>query len=515
MATDPVEPMAMYVLLPLRGLHSEELARVGTHRALFEQAASERLSVLAHGMVVPPQPHPHPQLKVLHSICPTGPKLVELGPAEMAALRVSDPGVRAVPLVRYEQARRPVLEVESELYPAATVAAATTLQLRCVDARTRAPLRGALVSAFADFARRVGAGGMSDAQGRVALRLGAAPVRLEVLAAYGPPGYWGIGRRHVLLQDGAELAFEPVDLSVPDFAAELYAQLPPDAGRGVAVGVIDSGVDLHHPDLAVAGGAACVAEEGDEGGPGPAARRGEHGSHVAGIIASTGGLRAGAAPGKRGVAPGVRLHSYRVFPNSGRGATNYDIVRAIDQGVADGCDLLNLSLGSAQPDEVVEVAMKDAFDRGTVCVCAAGNDGRAPVSYPAAWSIAVAVSSAAKQGTYPAGSSEALDEVEPFAPADPRIYISGFSNAGPAIDLTGPGGGIVSTLPGGLYGVMSGTSMACPAVCGMAAALLSARPDVLALPRGRERAIAVIGLLTQAARPLGLPPTLEGAGLPR
>ena len=509
--TNTGEAATWYVLLPLRGLHSEELARVGTHQALFEQAASARLSVLGHGLVVPPQP----QMKVLHSICPTGPKLVALGPAEMAALRVSDPGVRAVPLVRYEQMRRPVLEIESELYPASAVAAATTVLVRCVDARTQQPVAGASVAAFTDLARRIGAGGVSDAQGHVALRLGTAPVRLEVLAAYGPPGYWGVGRRQVLLQDGAVLPFEPLDLSVPDFAAELYGRLPPDAGRGVTVGVIDSGVDLSHPDLALAGGAAFVAEEGDEGGPGPAQRRGEHGTHVAGILASRGGLQAGGAPGKRGVAPGVRLHSYRVFPNSGRGATNYDIVRAIDQGVADGCDLLNLSLGSSQADEAVEAAMKDAFDRGTVCICAAGNDGRAPVSYPAAWSVAVAVSSAARKGSYPAGSSETLDEVEPFAPADPSIYISAFSNAGPAMDLTGPGGGIVSTLPGGLYGVMSGTSMACPAVTGMAAALLSAQPEVLAMPRDSARAIAIIGLLTRSARPLGLDPTLEGAGLPR
>jgi subtilisin len=512
MTSNTGDPRTRYVLLPVRGLHSEELARVGSHQVLFEQATSARLSVLAHGLVAPSQP----SLRVLHSICPAGPKLVEMNPAEMAALRVSDPGVRAVPVVRYEQARRPVLEIEAELYPASTASAATTVLARCVDARTRQPVPGATVVAFTDFARRVGAGGLSDAQGKVALKLGAAPVRLEVLVVYGPAGYWGLGRRHEVLQDGAVLEIEPVDLSVPDFAAELYGHLPGDAGRGVAVGVIDSGVDLSHPDLEVAGGGAFVTEEGDAGGPGPAQRRGEHGTHVAGIIASTGGLGPGrAAPGKRGVAPGVRLHGYRVFPNSGQGATNYDIVRAIDQGVADGCDLLNLSLGSAHADEAVEAAIKDAFDRGSVCVCAAGNDARAPVSYPAAWAIAVAVSSAAKRGTYPAGSSEVVDEVEPFSPVDPRIYISGFSNAGPAIDLAGPGGGIVSTLPGGLYGVMSGTSMACPAVAGMAAALLSTHPQVLGMPRERSRAIAIIGLLTQAARTLGFDPTLEGAGLPR
>lgn len=131
----------------------------------------------------------------------------------------------------------------------------------------------------------------------------------------------------------------------------------------------------------------------------------------------------------------------------------------------------------------------------------------------AAWDISVAVSSAGKKGTYPATSNEILDEVAPFATTDPAVYISGFSNTGPEVDLTGPGEGIVSTLPGGKYGVMSGTSMACPRVTGFAAALLSANHVIRGLPRNRDRSIAIVGMLNQAAKPLGLDPTLEGAGL--
>jgi len=107
------------------------------------------------------------------------------------------------------------------------------------------------------------------------------------------------------------------------------------SGKGVTVGVIDSGVATNHPDLSVAGGQNTVPGEkpgdfGDNGTEG-------HGTHVAGIIAARGALK--------GVAPGVTLRSYRVFAKGGDNASNFAIAKAIDAGVADGCDLLNMSLG--------------------------------------------------------------------------------------------------------------------------------------------------------------------------
>ena len=502
---------ARFVLLPLRGLRSEAMRYIGAKNPSLVSKADARLSLLAGGA-----PAREPTMTLLHEMREDGPKLVEMGAEEIAAMRVSDPGVRAVPVVQYELTKLPILDIESRVAPtAAGLAVASTIT--CVDAQTQLPLAGVQVVAFTNFALRRGDSGLSDASGSVSLKLGGSSTALEVLVAYGPPGYWGIGRKPTTLADGDVLAVEPIDLHTPDYVATLYANVSPDAGDGVTVGVIDSGVDGTHPDLSLAGGAAFVTSEQDAGGPGPATTNGEHGTHVAGIIASRGSQNPQPPqirPGKRGIAPKTKLYSYRVFPNAGGGADNYDITRAIDQGVADGCDFLNLSLGSPSPEPLVEEAIKSAFDQGTLCIVAAGNDNRASVSYPAAWDISVAVSSAGRRGTYPPDSNEMLDEVAPYAKANPDVYISAFSNVGPPIDFAGPGEGIVSTLPGGDYGVMSGTSMACPAVTGVACALLSANPTILNMPRDRNRSLAMMLMLNKAARLMGFdPPTLEGAGM--
>jgi subtilisin len=431
-----------YVLLPDRGLVSESLRSVSATDSTFTRALSVRRGGASGGA----------GLNVLHSSSDDGAKLVTMGDDEVSALRVSHPGVRAVPLMYYRSLRNAPLAVKTAATVSAT-AKAQGITLKLVNAKTGKPVKGATVVAFTNFTQRVGAQGKTGAQGTVTLKFSGTSKQLELLLVYGPPGYWGLCQRNLKIKTGDIFKIPPVDLTVPDFAAQLYAALPTSAGSGVSVGVIDTGVDFNHPDLTVAGGAAFVQAEDDAGGYGPAKKEGEHGTHVTGIIASHGS----APKGKRGVAPAVTLHSYRVFPNAGGGASNYDILRAIDRGVADGCDLLNLSLGSPQPDAAVHEAIKSAFDKGTVCIVATGNDGRQPVSYPAAWSEAVAVSAIGRKGSYPSGSTETLDEAAPFATKDKAIFVADFSNIGNEVDLTGPGVGIVSTLPGGTYGVMSGT----------------------------------------------------------
>ena len=497
---------ADYVLLPLRGLRSPDMRAVQAELPSGAAAVAELGAVIGAVGVVGAAPC------IVHSTHDDGPKLATLTQDDVMALRVKAPGVRVLPLVLYDVSRRPVLELNPALEVRSVSVApdGPALTLRVLRAGNDVPVTGARVIALTDFALRAGAEARSDADGVVELPFAAGQL-LEALVVYGPAGYWGLYRQAYRLEDGAALALRALDLGAGDYVSALYGALPLDAGSGVTVGVIDTGVALSHPDLVVAGGAAFVVAENDAGGAGPAATGGDHGSHVAGIIASR-----GAAPsGKRGIAPGVRLLSYRVFPDDGGGATNYDIIRAIDRAVADGCDLLNLSLGGPTRDEAVREAIRDAFDQGMLCLCASGNDGRAAVSYPARWPEAVAVSALGKLGSYPAESVETLDVQAPFSTTDSSVFAAGFANVGAEIDLAGPGVGIVSTVPPAAYAAMSGTSMACPAATGMAAALLARHPDVLALPRDGQRAIAMLKLINEAAAGMGFAREFEGLGMLR
>ncbi|HEY1149851.1 MAG TPA: S8 family serine peptidase, partial [Pseudoduganella sp.] len=450
-----------YVLLPLRGMRSPELAAVqqavpevrNTPKSVALLAKAAALPTVPEQAIVTPQ--------ILHSTHDDGAKLAALTQEEVLELKAKAPGVRVLPLVIYETTRRPMLEI-SPLFKQVKPKAAK-LEVKIVRDTDGAPVQGAHVVAFTNFEQRAGAEATSDAGGIASLAIDANRT-LDVLLIYGPSGYWGLYKTKIKLRNGTALKLKAVNLKEEDYLARLYGKKPDDAGKGVTVGIIDTGVALDHPDLKVAGGAAFVVAENDAGGPGPAAAEGEHGSHVAGIVSSHGK----APTGKRGVAPGVKLMSYRVFPNAGGGATNYDIIRAIDRGVTDGCDLLNMSLGGAERDEAVREAIKDAFDKGTLCICATGNDGRGPVNYPARWPESVSVSAIGRKGSFPDDSSEAMDVQEPFAPKDKEVFVAGFSNIGPEVDLTGPGVGHVSTVPGGAYAVMSGPSMATPADTGAA-----------------------------------------------
>jgi subtilisin len=295
-----------------------------------------------------------------------------------------------------------------------------------------------------------------------------------------------------------------VDLSFADALRFFYDHARDDAGAGVTVGVIDTGIAAH-PDLNVQGGANTVVgeNESDFGDNGEG-----HGTHVAGIIAAR-----GVPPnGIRGLAPGVNLRSYRVFGKNSGEASNYAIAKAIDRAVDDGCDLINMSLGGGQPDEATKAAIEDARARGTLVMVAAGNDGRAAVSFPASDALALAVSALGRKGTFPLDATERGEVARPFG-TDKNNFVAEFSNIGPEIDLIGPGVGILSTVPGG-YAPMSGTSMACPAVTGAAARILAARADILSLPRNPARSDEMARVVLQSARSLGLGARFEGQGLP-
>ena len=285
-------------------------------------------------------------------------------------------------------------------------------------------------------------------------------------------------------------------------------------GIGVRVGVVDSGVDAGHPDLqqAISGGRCFVLGEnnldyGPSNGP-----KGGHGTHVAGIIAGR-----GLSNGVPGVAPGAELRSYRVFPKAdATGASNAAIINAIRAAVDDECDIVNLSLGgnSAKEDGVRD-AVDFAWQNGVVCIAAAGNGGRKTVTFPARHPNAIAVSAVGKESLIPPGAEDHQYVALPRAQTDEDVFLAGFSNVGPQIDFAGPGVWIVSTVPGGGYAAMSGTSMAAPAISGFAAVVLSRASGILTQRRNAERAEAIFRLLVGRARPYGFGSfDFEGYGVP-
>ncbi|MFE2056187.1 S8 family serine peptidase [Streptomyces sp. NPDC059446] len=174
-------------------------------------------------------------------------------------------------------------------------------------------------------------------------------------------------------------------------------------GRGVTLGIIDSGVAYDHPALGagtfpnakVIGGYDFADGDADPYDDAAGSAAG-HGTHVAGIIA-------GDDDRVRGVAPDARLRSYRVFGNSGQGAGEEVILAAIDRAAEDGVDVVNMSLGSAIGSRSTDVLAR-AADRlvssGTTVTIAVGNGYAGPfrASSPAVADQAIAVGSTFNTG---------------------------------------------------------------------------------------------------------------------
>ena len=146
-------------------------------------------------------------------------------------------------------------------------------------------------------------------------------------------------------------------------------------------------------------------------------------------------------------------------------------------------------------------------------IAAAGNDGRRPVSFPASYDLCIAVSALGRIGLFPDGSVDSGDVGAPYG-TDKKNFIAFFSNVGHEIDCTGPGVGVISTVPEKAYAIMSGTSMATPAVAGLAARMLAKQPTLLNDARDVSRAEGIAKMVLQSAKTLGFGATYEGQGLP-
>jgi subtilisin family serine protease len=486
-----------FILLPMEGIRAS-LPGAGA-------AAGRFLSRLA---VEPGRARPFrmslasgAELRLLDSVSEYGAKLVEIAPGALSALRARQPGLRLVPLSFFRPAVAPRLRAETGV----AAKTAVKVRLRIVSRKDGAPVAGALVVAFTDFERRIGAQGWTNAKGEVRLALGSASPKLKRLYVYADKGFWSALRKNLTVSSDTRITLVPLWLDYVDCLRHFYGGAYSEAGEGVKVGVVDTGI-AEHPDLEVDGGENTVVGEdkeefGDNGNG--------HGTHVAGIIAAHGRPPEGIG----GLAPAVALRSYRVFAEGSEEASNSSVTKAIDRAVEHGCDLINLSLGGGPADEAVQSAIQHAVSQGSLVIAAAGNDRRQPVNFPASYSLCLAVSAMGRKGTFPSGTTQTAEVASPYG-ADKNNFVAAFSNIGPEIDLTAPGLGIVSTYPAG-YAVLDGTSMACPAVVGAAAAILSAQPELLGMPRGSARSEAMARAVLERARILGMGSLYEGQGLVR
>jgi subtilisin len=441
-------------------------------------------------------------VRILDTLREDGPKLVELDAKGAAAVNAPTSPLRAEPVIEYgipDPRPQPLGGMS-----AALATGLTSVTITCVDASTKSKVAGADVVAFSNYAARSGDQGTTGADGRVTLRL--AGTTIERLYVYPPRGYWGAFRWNETIRPSMEVPLTAVDLAFVDCLRSYYGASRFNAGIGVTVGIVDTGVGPHS-DLNIVGGSNTVTGEN----AGDYQDSHGHGTHVAGIIGAN-----GTPPnGLRGMAPAIQLQAYRVFGQGSSGATNYAILKAMLFAQMGNCDILNLSLGGGPYDEIVSEAIQDARNHGMLIVIAAGNNGRAPVNYPAAYPGATAVSALGCEGTFPVGS---LEEVEVLRPpnsvVDPREFIAEFSNIGPQIAVTAPGVGVISTLPNNGFGPMSGTSMAAPVAAGAAACLLSRDPATYSMRRDRSRSDAIERLLQAHAVRRQFGSVYEGYGLP-
>ena len=290
-------------------------------------------------------------------------------------------------------------------------------------------------------------------------------------------------------------------------------QLPPAyRGQGVRVAVIDSGVANAHDGLnQVRAGFDIVNKRTTPDTWNDDALG--HGSHCAGVIGA-----ADLAFGIRGFAPDAELHACKLFP----GGQISQLIDALEYCIDKQVDVVNLSLGGAEPSEALEQQIQRARRMGIACIVAAGNSG-GPVQYPASSPGVLAVAAIGKLDEFPPDSYHA-QTLSPNVDAS-GYFSASFSCYGPQIGVCGPGVAIASTVPPNNYAAWDGTSMAAPHITGLAALVLAHHPDFHGVFKLRnadrvERLFQIIrasarrvSLAEQARVGLGLPDALVAVGL--
>ena len=218
-------------------------------------------------------------------------------------------------------------------------------------------------------------------------------------------------------------------------------------GKGVTIGVVDTGVDYKHPALGGCLGPGCLIERGhDLVGDAYLGENGDrlpepdddpmdctgHGTHVVGTIAAQENPW-----GFTGAAPGVKIHIYKVFGCTG-GVGNDVLIAAFNQAFEEGADLITASIGgpSGWSEEPWGAYVEKIINQGVPCTLAAGNDGAAGMFYASTASAGKGVISVASvdNPTTPTLMRQANVTVE-GAPTEEFLWIAGSPGAFPNTSL--------------------------------------------------------------------------------
>lgn len=258
-------------------------------------------------------------------------------------------------------------------------------------------------------------------------------------------------------------------------------------GEGVTIAVIDTGVDINHPDLKdrIVGMKNFTSD--DKYNPSNVSDYVGHGTGVAGIIASSGNII--------GVAPKCNLLILKALTRSGGRITW--VTDAINYAVSQGVDIINMSLGSQNKDGDMYTAIKKAINKNIIVVCACGNNGDGKdntieINYPAGFNECISVGSV----TYSKKKSK-------------------FSASNNEVDLVAMGEGynsrgILMCYPNGLYKENKGTSFSCPFVSGALALLKNwFRDEFKREPSESE----LYAQLIKRTMDLNMPKTIQGNGI--
>lgn len=263
-------------------------------------------------------------------------------------------------------------------------------------------------------------------------------------------------------------------------APEIWAQ--GETGEGIVLAIIDTGIDMNHPDLKdkIIAGRNFVPKRAadnfdDDNG---------HGTHVAGIVS--------------GMAPDAKLLICKVLNAEGSGNYN-SIIQGIKYATqwrgknGERVRALNMSLGGAYNDKKMYQAILEACAEGILVVVASGNEGDA------------------NDQTFEYGYPALYNECITCAASDENRELAGFSNEHLQVDIIAPGVDIKSTYPKSRYAVLSGTSMATPHVTGALALVINIGEKEFKRTLTESE---IYSLLVKTCCSLGYKKSSEGNGIP-